>query len=593
MWITAVVPGAVYNDLRKQSADSVRAGKAPGIAAMVFRRAPVADAVHHPALSVSPLRIEYVAKMGLQFNGYSATECSGNICSTQQAIVGWLVRKAISIAANLVMDAVHGVRQVYGAIQRLIKGEVNLTIRVAMKNADEAFGASEPMRSGWRGVEIHPANLRVRVYQNVAEFTGRADATGATTVSVSKELPGRVCLELDNSVARIIDSFIAREVCVGTFPKLSSSTTLVFDTTNPYLYQLLAMTDAAAYAKNVLGYTVPKIEVATGWLAGAATAVNGGRAFVTCQGRFPNVVANVVTAIPVVNILAEIAEFGTAYDMILDDGSIRSRGVGVHEYGHVVMCSMLREASFLKGQTAWADLMLGTLTGQSGEKEQAVLGEGFADFIALQVVGGANYTEPSVRLRSSRNTNYCNGVFVGGCYEPNSQRCTVDCEHEFHRNVKWVTSLLQDAFDSVATGASQSAPNDGSHWTLSDDGAFLVPYASANSVLSTDGDALALPGSALLDTFRAWADRASTLRYESFFGALAKVLADRGYRRPAVCEVFAAREPSNECPAFVVREVPMPSPTPPPAPTGSPWDEDPDRDPCVGERARHIPACML
>lgn len=78
--------------------------------------------------------------------------------------------------------------------------------------------------------------------------------------------------------------------------------------------------------------------------------------------------------------------FVTAYDIVLRDESLASRGVAVHEYGHTLMCSLMGPEL----QLAFSQLMLQSIT-RNANDQAAQLSEGFADYTASQVVGGSDY----------------------------------------------------------------------------------------------------------------------------------------------------------------------------------------------------------
>jgi hypothetical protein len=47
-----------------------------------------------------------------------------------------------------------------------------------------------------------------------------------------------------------------------------------------------------------------------------------------------------------------------------------------------------------------------------------------------------------------------------------------------------------------------------------------------------------------------------TLRYDTFFGAFARVIGEEPTRAKAACDVFAAHEPNGMCPVYVKNELP-------------------------------------
>jgi len=568
VWITAVVPGPVYNDLRSQAIAAIAQGQPFGIQAMVFRKINDVGAAFFPnttIVPVGPLNPTFLGQQGFEFNGYSPVQCdNGNprTCTIQQALLGWLLSKAISIVVDVVQAAVDGVRQIIGAIERLIVGEVDVTLQLALNNSDEAFGTGLPTRSGWNaGAPLVLKNLPVRVYQGVAEFTATTDANGVATLHVAKNHDGKVCVDLQNDRVTLIDTFVARRVCIGSFPGTSSATTVPIVTSDRYANVLATMTDAADYLHAVMNVDMAPISVLTGWQSSILTGPNGGLSFTPCMGRMPNLTANIAiysSAIvsPLLTLLGEVSEFLNSYDIILAENDVRSRGVGVHEYGHAATCQLLRKTGDANASTAWADVIVATLGGQSASAQQSVIAESFADFLALQVVGGTNYFSGSY-VAGSRGMSYCRGdsVVPTDCVEANAKHCTgTSCL--FTDAVKWSASLLQDAFDHVPTDAERSnppvnVPNDGSHWTLA--GAILVPHHASNQVASDaiEADAIELAGPRMSDIFSAWAARGSVLRYDSFYGGLAQTLKSAGYSRGAVCAMFGAHELDGACPSYV------------------------------------------
>jgi hypothetical protein len=560
VWINALVPGAIYNDVRSQAVSGLSSGHPIGIRAMVFRRLGIRAAARYPDTTwVSPVDLTYIGQMGLVFNGRAAVTCdNGNprLCTTEQALLGWLLNKLVTIVVDVVQAAVDGVRQAIGAVERLVLGEVPITVQLVLKNSDAFFGPTEVSRSGWSGAPLVLRSLPVKVYQGVAEFAGRSDDQGRATVTVAKNLPGKVCVELDGPRVRIVDTFVEREICIGTFAATSTPRTVVVETRDPWANQLAAMTDAAQYLDTVMAFDMPKLSVLTGWQSSLLTSTNGGRSFTPCMGRMPNLAADLALAASpgLIALLGEIGEFFTAYDIILATDNGPSRGVGVHEYGHATMCEMLRRTDQVKAAVAWADVIVASLSGQDATSEQAVIAESFADFFALQVVGGTNYVAGK-DAKKAGNLDYCDGAVTTAlsCLEENAQRCE-GSTCDFRGNVKWGVTVFQDTFDRIPASAAEQAnpptnvPNDGSHWRW--DGAKLAPHHASNQVASSEGDVIQLPGPSILDIFAGWAENGSVLRYRSFFGGLAKALKKNGYGRTAACSMFAAHEPTGTCPSY-------------------------------------------
>jgi hypothetical protein len=221
VWITAVVPGPIYNDLRRQALAGIASGQPIGIRAMVFRKINIPAAALDPiSPTVSSLNPTYLGQMGIAFNGQSAETCwegPPRACQIQSAILGWLASKSITLLFDLGQAVYDTVRQAIGIVESIIRGNVDIAIQLVLKNTDEAFGVGEVARSGWRGTPLVLSGIPVKVYQGLAEFTNTTNAEGVAAIRVSSGLSGKVCIELDSPRVRIVDTFVEREVCIGTF----------------------------------------------------------------------------------------------------------------------------------------------------------------------------------------------------------------------------------------------------------------------------------------------------------------------------------------------------------------------------------------
>src|SRR5215831_6780228 len=147
VWITAIVPGPVYNDLRSQALAGIANGHPIGIKAMVFRRIHLIGAALYPNpdIVVSPLNPTFLIQQGLDFNGYTARECnSDGTCTVMQASVwAWFAQNLISPLVDLVVAVVDGIRELVGWVERIVRGDVAVTIHLDLYNFDPVFGKSE------------------------------------------------------------------------------------------------------------------------------------------------------------------------------------------------------------------------------------------------------------------------------------------------------------------------------------------------------------------------------------------------------------------------------------------------------------------
>jgi hypothetical protein len=584
-WITAIVPGPIYNDLRWQAIDGLASGNPIGIEAMVFRRIHQPGAGFYPdgAVTVNPIDPTFIGQQGITYNGYSSCwydeDLDLNLCQVEQALFGWLANKLLTIVLEVVDQVVDSIRQFIGGVVKLIKGEVLVTVQLVLHNSDPGFGVTRPLVSGWNaGAPLVLKHLPIKIYQGVSLFTGTTNASGFATVEIAKNSEAKVCIDLENDRIEIIDSFTERRICVDQrIPGTATPITVTLTTADKHANLLATMTDAADYLAQVMDFDMPKVAVLTGWQSSLVNLVNSGRSFAPCMGRMPNLPANLAiysgaVVSSYITLLGEIAEFFTAYDIVMAGDDVASRGVGVHEYGHAAMCELLRDASQVDAQIAWAHVIVASLTGQSASMQESMIAEGFADFLAAQVVGGTNYFNPSPPTRSSGKLTYClgNSTSTSACLEPNAPRCDhAACDKS--ENINYVASLLQDVFDRVPLDLAQKInwpvglANDGSLWSF--DGTAMTPHPSANQVSAADADTIQLAGPKLASIFAAWSARGTTLSYDSFLGGVAQVLKDEGFDVTAVCNLFAAHEPSGSpCPAYVIDVFgTVPPPPPPPA----------------------------
>jgi hypothetical protein len=547
-WIYALMPGAAYNDMRTQMLEALNTGHVPGFRAVVFRSVPVSEARLWTG-AISPVDINYVGKMGVEFNGYSSCSVVNGVhlCSTQQALVGWLLRKAYDFVADFVDDVVEGVRQIIGAVARLIKGDVTLTLRFKLMNTDAKFGTTNEVMSAWRNAPLVLRNTRVQLTQGLALFKGDTDASGVARIKVAKGWNGKICLELENNRVSFTNGWAESTQCVRSFSATNADQTIDVPVNNNMVNAFATMTDASEYVQTVMGYGMPRVKVLVGWAAEHSGGEEG-QSFSPCLGMSPVVLSGLLdlglTALfPPVELAAALAEAFYSVDIILKDTALGTRAVATHEFGHTVMCAMMRSASTGSADTALLDILAAYKGGNRKDpaKQQTYMTEAFADFITLQVAGGTNYVNPSdSRYTRTSNVAYCHAG--SDCYETNLRPALSDWDGQLRRTI----SLLQDAFDDAS--ANTSTPNDGSHWRLS--AGTLVSDVQEDS--NRSDEPFELVGSDMRQIYEHWADRGNTMREATFFGALGELMLERGYSHRDVCDLFAAHDENGACPDYIL-----------------------------------------
>ncbi len=542
-WLFAVVPGSVYNEVRDHMLDQIARGESATIRALVFRRVPVASALP-VGVSRHVISHVYLGQQGFDFNAIS--RCSQladgtRVCETQSAILGWIARKVIYWVVEFADLVVEKVRSAIGRIARLIKGELRLDLNFRVLNTDAGFGTDQVMRSGWSGEQLHLAGVKVEVRQGLAAFYGTTDAQGYLTLKVAKNSDTKVCIQLENDHLELTEFLIEKTICVANLGSLSDYTRQTVDVRHDYVNTLVGMTDTRRYLLRNAGLDMPKITVLVGGEADQLAVA--GRSFAPCMGRVPSALglgADVLGLLgslvnPAFLVTTITVEFLYSVDIVLrteDDGS---RGVPVHEYGHVVMCELLQRQGIDAFLMAWTDVIIAS-SDQSAGSQASYLNEAFADFLTAQVVGGTNYFEATGAVRSEE-VSYCPAG--KSCFDENFGDTS-----SFKGQVARIVSILHDAFDGNPQGLG---PNDGSHWTSASP---FTHVALKDSDLADES--VRLPGSALEELFDQWDDRGQLLREDSFLGGLADAMKANGVPEADVCALFALHG-SASCPSFVAR----------------------------------------
>lgn len=551
-WVFAIVPGAMYNEIRQQSIDAIINNEQPPLKALVFRKIPVAQASRNYN-DKHQLAYRYLGEQGLEFNGVSSKgNCSTfegrEVCS--QPLIGHYLRKFTDWAYSVGEDLVDVIRGSIGSYKRLVNGEISLSLQFHLLNTDNAFGLDRVMHSGWRDEELFLEGVRVHVRQGLASFFGTTDNEGRTTIRVAKNQNTKICIEAQNRYASLT-SFIGRTInCVENIGKLTTDTAHSTYARNSRLNVLAQITDTALYMKTVSGYNMKKISVLVGgW---ADTFSTNGRSFVPCMGRTPSLLGAYADMLGLINPLliipSAVAEFLSTYDMVMPTDDLSSRGIATHEYGHAIMCDLLINESMVAFQTVWTDVILSSAS-QTADDHASVIAEAFADYISSQVIGGTNYFT-TVDSTEHGGINYCDALSGTGsesCLEVNYTASDTNSPSErvrFTESIRHLTSLMHDAFDGHVEALQ---PNDASHWSDQLDGVTLLP--SAGNYTDSNDDVIALEGAALKGLFKNWVKGGYNTQKMDFINALLETMTDSGYSRFSQCSLINLHNSNfvNDC----------------------------------------------
>ena len=158
------------------------------------------------------------------------------------------------------------------------------------------------------------------------------------------------------SISRSASTLPRAMPCIHTEPGVTGDKAIDVAIDDPYISMLAAMTDAAQYMRTVGDYEMSKMRVLVGpW---ANTVSTSGRAFAGCMGRTPNLVlgglADALSLLisPWALIGSTLLEAAYTADIIMPEEHVRSRGTAVHEYGHVIMCDLMKDTHAIDFQLA-------------------------------------------------------------------------------------------------------------------------------------------------------------------------------------------------------------------------------------------------
>jgi hypothetical protein len=274
------------------------------------------------------------------------------------------------------------------------------------------------------------------------------------------------------------------------------------------------------------------------------------------------VASKIIGSGPAAAIVAALtaAEVAIEVDMWLPDvdGTLSSRAVGSHEYGHFAMCSLLYDEDSTKMVQIPSLIVQRIAAGryQQATDQASYIMEGWADFFTAQTASSSNYFRPEgATERWHPHLAYCDGK-TNECLDWNyvedldKTNDGFGSEKGFAHQVRRVATTLLDAFDGRPWGGN--VPNDGDYWTFFSDTSLIVE--SKDHTGNAFDEAIALPGSALQTFFRNWVRGASALGWRvdeaQFFGALSSTIRSaqndlspiHGYSWCDVCQMFARHD---------------------------------------------------
>lgn len=529
-FLRVLIPGATYNKLIDAFTSNEVEGERQVFDAVVLQSIPVE--VRTPQNSID---LNKLALAGVRYLGYEPDPFRAPSEITEDAGVVKLFADAVAWIAAATQNFASGIGRLLNELGKAVGGRSILTVHIRAQNRDPGFdpGASlvRPLYRGWgryANTPLGAEGMQVTVLQNLgfipSESYGNTDLTGRADIAVARQGGVRghgLCVEFTTPAAMITDFLADSSACdfrewdpaAGVYIPNSTSlnaaqtqvdTTLQIMMDHSRLNTLYQSDDAYQYSKQVIGFQPKRARILAGSAGGFFTLFTQGAPFAPClnYGNSFSDAATMtasLTAMGYASALGPVAAAlgGTAAsfvasmvfntDIVLPEGTYldESRVGATHEYGHYLFCALMME----RNDAAVDHVVWSTMFGGSGwDRPIRYINEGFADFIAGQVAGGANYPWPS--LRSDSDDPLTQGFTNGGDTFAYSYMCRAPFPEDpvgvqwcFDTNLKgtrslgdsslepgtegigWVATLLHDAFDgNPANVRGANTPGDADYW---------------------------------------------------------------------------------------------------------------------------------
>ena len=537
----ALVPGGFLNLLREAAAE----GEEP-FGAVVLRDAP-ADATTTEGF----VSYEYLAADGFLYDGVAAPE----VGSTASPILDTPIR-VLRAAVSPIEDLIDEVRAFFGELDALAAGRARITVSVLPLSTDASFGIGTVMRRAWGrapgtpgrpgdpvlGEPLFFRNARIQSHKGASLFRGLLGHDGRAVFEVAKG-PQNLCVELANHASEVTNFLTALVLCNFNDPSMPDlnlniqEDLIIRMDVQDYRVNIFAqMQDGYDYAHRVFGRPPRQARVMTGFFADFIGEINGGRAFAPCLGNSLDVGSTIIQLLPLLGVGLP-ADIDIAFPFDRSE-SANSRGVPTHEYGHFISCDMMHATNATKYAENWVNVITNALGGPGAENDSGFVHEAFADFYAMQVVGGANYPTLNGAINGG-GLGYCptTGPNVRDCAEDNIGGPTQGIAGvTYNYNIGRIATTWHDAFDGAQTpepgllrpNPGAAFPHDGTMFTAP----VFVPTDAAD-------EQVVLPGQAMQQFFRRLFDHVSTMNERNFNNALARTALQFGHSEEEICEMFS------------------------------------------------------
>ena len=608
IFVPVLIPGVTYNLLKRlvfpPPFGPAIAGDRDIFEAIILRNDEVPAAARNPNGSVN---LQVLAESGFRWLDYEPRPLPNHASiELESAGVSKALSDAFEWSAQAVRDVTEFVTNRIADLDRLFRGESEITLHLRSVTRDAAFGSEADaytMIRGWgpsRGDPLGAPGLQVTILQKFLDSplpeTSQANTTKTGLVTVhavdagSDSIRGTgLCVELGTDSAIVTTGLIANELCdlreldddspqSGKLIQLAHAgdqdiRLRIWNTRLAGLYQA---DDAFQYAKDVVDHEPRRARILTGYFADTFTRTNDAgkhRLYAPCL-NFENTVSDTLLgAAAASGILAGaigggpvgavvVTAFGNAIantDIMMPTNSSlpQSRLVMSHEYGHYLFCSMLHaENDDAVDHIVWSTIGLGD--------DQSVplryINEAFADFFAGQVAGGADYgwlPEDNSHAVEGSNARYCipksDASGRKPCFDLNLRDSAVSEKGD--ESIGRIVTLLHDAFDGRTRELTSNTPGDADNWTnLTPAG---TPTPNGRLILEPVGygnidgsfERVALPASSLVRIAEEMAQglgpfgTGSSFSSEKMYRSVGRAMASEGYNWCERCRVLALHSP--------------------------------------------------
>jgi hypothetical protein len=602
-FVPVLIPGVTYNRL-------IQALTSPDVEGdrTIFEAIIIRDDVPVAARNTNgSVRLDVLGQSGFQYLHYEPRPFAAFKDIQQDAgDVARALVSAVTFVAEVARTAGNLVTQALSAIDGLIRGRVDVKLHLHALTEDKAFpGRRKKMERAWgpsRGQPLAAPGLEVSLLQKFLDLpvptTSISHTDDAGTVRMSAVDGGNprgsgLCIRLKNDAALITDFLMPTELCDfrGIQLRFDRPQERVLNISDLRLIGFYQAYDAYKWSEDVVGFSAPRARILSGFWAQTFTRKNDqgeSKLYTSCLsfGTFLDDTALEVSIaagqlslffpppMPVsALVLAEMfAAVMLTTDIVMPVSNVpqfwNSRLVMSHEYGHYLFCAMMDEVdSRAVGQVVEHAVLSGDGDNQSSPVRY--FNEAFADVVAGQVAGGANYGWLSTSLTASRffkegmREDYCVPNLppadpTASCFDDNQRGVTLSDDEEGDESVGRIVTLLHDMIDGHHQPLTSLVPNDAALWqTFSFQNSVLEPeddYLTLSTLSYGSKDdhleRVALPGAALRQYARAAANRMLS-GYENFddvdiYGSVNHVMRDHGRSWCDRCRVLALHSPTMQ-----------------------------------------------